>query len=134
MQRLPSPWDEMSKKKISKNKAKPFVLCMLTSIMSAFPHFSNKAVHCPLRAIRECRKVKRRYMYTHVYLLANWRINNDYEETRGKDFNVKWKSTFQWFKLCLQALNPTVFCFYFPHCSPLLCSLRRQNDWKKITS
>lgn len=29
------------------------------------------------------------YMYTHIYLLANRKSNNDYEETRGKDFNVK---------------------------------------------
>ena len=125
MQRLPSPWDEMSKKKISKNKAKPFVLRMLTSIMLAFLHFSSRSVHCPLRENRESRKVERScplYMYTHIYLLANRKSNNNHEETRGKDFNVKWKSAFQWFKLYLQALNPTVFCFYFPplFSSPLL--------------
>lgn len=77
------------KKKISKNKSQTICFKYANLNVSAFPHFSNKrfTVHLGQSGLQKGKK--KNYIYTQVYLLANRRINNDYEETREKDFNVK---------------------------------------------
>lgn len=139
MQRLPSPWDEMSKKKISKNKAKPFVLCMLTSVMSAFPHFSSRAVHCPLKAKQGMQKGRKKLPFICICTLTficlqieklimtmkkrEEKISTLNENLLSSDSSYVYRPEIQQY-----------FVSTLPHCSLLLCSLPRQNNQKKITS